>query len=226
MTAPRYTLAWAPLPGTLGWLAGSHWLGRCAAQLRPLPQLDIAEVPPEVLHLLTASPRQWGWRAAWAPSFALAEGTNWLTLQATVHRLATQWQPMALPPLQVVRHAGALALAPAPGHRSHQALNAWATQCQQALQAIAAPQPKSQVSHEAGDDTPWTFHLPLTGPLHLVQPPLQDVVEDVAQQFFADLPPQHIDSLALFSQKHPQDDFVLLDHFELAPAPALSLTTP
>ena len=66
----------------------------------------------------------------------------------------------------------------------------------------------------------------MTGPLHLVQPPLQDVVEDVAQQFFADLPPQHIDSLALFSQKHPQDDFVLLDHFELAPAPALSLTTP
>ena len=52
-------------------------------------------------------------------------------------------------------------------------------------------------------------------------PPLQEVVEDVAQQFFADLPPQHIDSLALFSQKHPQDDFVLLDHFELAPAPAL-----
>jgi len=44
-------------------------------------------------------------------------------------------------------------------------------------------------------------------------------VEDVAQQFFADLPPQHIDSLALFSQKHPQDDYVLLDHFELANAP-------
>ena len=175
-----------------------------------------------MLHLLTARPRQWGWRAAWAPSFALAEGTDWLTLQATVHRLATQWQPMALPPLQVVRHAGALALAPAPGHRSHQALTAWATQCQQALQAIAAPQPDDAAAPEA----PWTFHLPLTGPLHLMQPPLQDVVEDVAQQFFADLPPQHIDSLALFSQKHPQDDFVLLDHFELAPAPALSLTTP
>ena len=222
MTAPRYTLAWAPQPGTLGWLAGSHWLGRCAAQLRPLPQLDIAEVPPEVLHLLTARPRQWGWRAAWAPSFALAEGKDWLTLQATVHRLAIQWQPMALPPLQVVRHAGALALAPAPGHRTHAALNAWAAQCQQALQAIAALQPDGAAAPEAL----WTFHLPLTGPLHLVQPPLQTVVEDVAQQFFADLPPQHIDSLALFSQKHPQDDFVLLDHFELAPAPALSLTTP
>ena len=58
-----------------------------------------------------------------------------------------------------------------------------------------------------------------------MQPPLQDVVEDVAQQFFADLPPQHIDSLALFSQKHPQDDFVLLDHFELAPATATSTAT-
>ena len=30
---------------------------------------------------------------------------------------------------------------------------------------------------------------------------------------------QAIDSLALFSQKHPQDDFALLDHFELANAP-------
>ena len=36
-TAHRYAVYFAPSPGTLGWLAGSHWLGRCAAQLRPLP---------------------------------------------------------------------------------------------------------------------------------------------------------------------------------------------
>ena len=30
-TAHRYAVYFAPSPGTLGWLAGSHWLGRCAA---------------------------------------------------------------------------------------------------------------------------------------------------------------------------------------------------
>lgn len=29
--AHRYAVSYAPNPGSLGWLAGSHWLGRCAA---------------------------------------------------------------------------------------------------------------------------------------------------------------------------------------------------
>ena len=51
-TARRYALSFAPSPGTLGWLAGSHWLGRCAAQLQPLQQLDIAGVAADDLHRL------------------------------------------------------------------------------------------------------------------------------------------------------------------------------
>lgn len=62
-TAHRYAVYFAPSPGTLGWLAGSHWLGRCAAQLRPLSQLDIHGVAPADLQRLTAAPRRYGWHA-------------------------------------------------------------------------------------------------------------------------------------------------------------------
>mgnify|MGYP002146040646 CR=1 FL=1 len=40
-THHRYAVYFAPNPGSLGWLAGSHWLGRCAALLQPLQQLAI-----------------------------------------------------------------------------------------------------------------------------------------------------------------------------------------
>ena len=42
--AHRYAVSYAPNPGSLGWLAGSHWLGRCAALLQPLQQPEIEGV--------------------------------------------------------------------------------------------------------------------------------------------------------------------------------------
>ena len=91
-TAHRYAVYFAPSPGTLGWLAGSHWLGRCAAQLRPLPQLDIHGVAPADLQRLTAAPRRYGWHATLKGPFALAPGTDWLTLHHAVQQVADTLQ--------------------------------------------------------------------------------------------------------------------------------------
>lgn len=209
--APRYALAYAPNPGTLGWLAGSHWLGRCAAQAQPMEQLRIEGIAPEALHMLTAPPRQRGWRAAWVPDFALAPGCDWLDLQHAVHHLAQRLAPRPVPMLQVRVHEGCLALAPGPADTAHAELQAMAATCAQALQGIGAD---AEIATGAAT-APYLFHLPLTGPLHLVAAETQTLVHEVAQDFFADLPPLRIDSLALFSQASPHSDFVLLDHLEL-----------
>ena len=58
--------------GWWGWLAGRHWLGRCAALLQPLQQLAIDGVAPDALHRLTAAPRRYGWHATLKAPFALA----------------------------------------------------------------------------------------------------------------------------------------------------------
>jgi hypothetical protein len=113
--------------------------------------------------------------------------------------------------LQVRVHEGCLALAPGPADAAHAELQAMAATCAQALQGIAA----DAATAPGATTAPYLFHLPLTGPLHLVPAETQTLVHEVAQDFFADLPPLHIDSLALFSQASPHSDFVLLDHLEL-----------
>ena len=102
-TAHRYAVYFAPSPGTLGWLAGSHWRGRCAAQLRPLPQLNIHGVAPADLQRLTAAPRRHGWHATLKAPFALAPGTDWLTLHHAVQQVARSLTPFTMPPMQVQR---------------------------------------------------------------------------------------------------------------------------
>ena len=87
-TAHRYAVYFAPHPGSLGWLAGSHWLGRCAAQLQPLQQLAIKGVSADDLHRLTAAPRRYGWHATLKAPFALAPGTDWITLHQAVQEVA------------------------------------------------------------------------------------------------------------------------------------------
>ena len=59
------------------------------------------------------------------------------------------------------------------------------------------------------------FHMPLTGPLSLVDDNTQALVLDAAQQFFSDLPTLQFNQLALFAEPAPGADFVLLDHLEL-----------
>lgn len=219
-SAHRYAVAWAPSPGTLGWLAGSHWLGRCAAQLRPLPQLDIAGVAPEDLHRLTAAPRRRGWQAPLLAPFSLAVGADWLALHHGMQALAHRLAPLALPHLHVERVGDALALvlpSSQAAQATHAALEHIAQACGGALHPLSAPPCEGDTpAADCGAAQPaFRFHLPLTGPLDQVDAHTQALVLDAAQEFFADLPPLTIDSLALFAEPAPGADFALLDHLEM-----------
>lgn len=218
-TARRYALSFAPSPGTLGWLAGSHWLGRCAAQLQPLQQLDIAGVAADDLHRLTAAPRRHGWQAPLVAPFALAPGTDWMALHQAVQVLAHRLTPCVLPPLHVERWGDGLALVLPASHAIHGPLQTMAAACEDALCSLTAPLPHAAQGPRSGPAVapqPFRFHLPLTGPLAQVDAQTQALVLDAAQEFFSDLPVLKFNSLALFAEPAPGADFVLLDHLEMA----------
>ena len=138
-THHRYAVYFAPNPGSLGWLAGSHWLGRCAALLQPLQQLAIEGVAADTLHRLTAAPRRYGWHATLKAPFALAPGTDWITLHQAVQEVARGLQPFVLPPLQVQRIDDFLALVPPALHPANAQIQETAATCVTALQPLAAP---------------------------------------------------------------------------------------
>jgi hypothetical protein len=215
-------VCFAPNPGSLGWLAGSHWLGRCAALLQPLPQLDIHGVSAEDLVRLTAAPRRKGWRAALKAPFALARGADWITLHQTVQALARSLEPCALPQLHVERIGDILALVLAPSHTANRLLQQAAAACETQLQPLVAPpsdtaRPGLPMAGRASALGGFRFHLPITGSLALVDAPTQALVLDAAQEFFSDLPILQFNSLALFAEPSPGADFVLLDHLEMLP---------
>lgn len=231
--AHRYAVYFAPAPGTLGWLAGSHWLGRCAAQLQPLPQLDIQGVAKEDLHRLTAAPRRYGWHGTLRAPFVLSPGVDWATLHHAVQAVASSLQPFTLPPMQIERLDDFLALVPMASAATQAAIHAVAAACVTQLQPLAAPLPPAELARRrAGGLTPrqdallqrwgypfvleeFRFHMSLTGPLGLVNTGTQALVHDAAEQFFVDLPPLRFNSLALFAEPAPGADFVLLDHLEM-----------
>lgn len=232
-TAHRYAVCFAPNPGSLGWLAGSHWLGRCAALLQPLQQLSIDGVAADDLHRLTAAPRRLGWQAPLKAPFALAPGTDWITLQQAVQALAHSLTPCVLPPLHVARMVDFLALVPAASHGAHASLQQSAAACVTQLQPLAAPLTEADIAqHRAAGLTDrqdalllqwghpfvldeFRFHLPITGNLSQVDASTQALVLDAAQEYFADLPALTFNSLALFAEPTPGEDFVLLDHLEM-----------
>ncbi|MFN4119819.1 DUF1045 domain-containing protein [Acidovorax sp.] len=214
----RYAICYAPNPGSLGWLAGSHWLGRCAALLRPLEQLAIDGVAADDLHRLTAAPRRMGWQAPLLPPFALAPGTDWLDLHQAVQRLAHSLAPCALPPLHVERLGDCLALVPAARHAVNTRLEQTAAACRAELQPLMAAAAAQGMDDALPASDSFRFHLPLTGSLAQLDAATQAYVLDAAQDFFADLPVLTFNSLALFAEPSPGADFVLLDHVEMAAA--------
>ena len=205
----RYAVSFAPNPGSLGWLAGSHWLGRCAALLQPLQQLAIEGVTADDLHRLTAAPRRRGWQAPLNAPFALAPGVDWIVLQQALQALAHRLAPCALPPLQVERVGDILALVAPASHAANGAIQT-AAACVAQLQALSDTQDRPAMAEA------FRFHLPITGPLQQVDAPTQALVFDAAQEYFSDLPPLNFNSLALFTEPAPGADFALLDHLDMA----------
>jgi hypothetical protein len=180
---------------------------------RPLPQLNIHGVAPADLQRLTAAPRRYGWHATLKAPFALAPGTDWLTLHHAVQQVARSLTPFTMPPMQVQRIDDFLALVPMPSHQPTQPSTRQrplaSRNCSRSRHArlsmswpSAAQQRSSAFTCRSRGRCRWSMTT-------------QALVLDAAQQFFSDLPTLQFNQLALFAEPTPGADFVLLDHLEL-----------
>lgn len=147
--------------------------------------------------------------------------------------MARGLQPFVLPPLQVQRIDDFLALVPPALHPANAQIQETAATCVTALQPLAAPLSDTDLARRraaglnARQDAllqqwgypfvldEFRFHMSLTGSLAQVDPQTQALVFEAAQEFFSDLPTLKFNSLALFAEPTPGDDFVLLDHLEM-----------
>ena len=112
--AYRYAIYYAPPVDSPWWLAGSHWLGRCAATGNVLGQPRVPGFSPEAFAAVTAAPRRYGWHATLKAPFALAEGAYLKQLFAVLDDLAGALSAFDMPTLRVKRLDDFLALVPNP----------------------------------------------------------------------------------------------------------------
>jgi len=200
-THHRYAVYFAPNPGSLGWLAGSHWLGRCAALLQPLQQLAI-DADWITLHQAVQEVAR-GLQPFVLPPLQVQRIDDFLALvppalhpanaqiQETAATCVTALQPLAAPLSDTD-----LARRRAAGLTTRQ---------DALLQQWGYPFVLDE----------FRFHMSLTGSLAEIDAPTQSLVFEAAQEFFSDLPILKFNSLALFAEPTPGADFVLLDHLEM-----------
>lgn len=232
-TSPyRVAIYYAPDPSSEWWLAGSHWLGRCAATSRMMQQPEISAVSPADFSRLTAEPRRYGWHATLKAPFQLAPGCTLDELCAAVMKFCRGRRPVDLPPLQVSRMGNFLALRP---QQASPALELLAADCVQQLHGLAAPLSDAELARRReGELTPeqdallmawgypWVmqhfrFHLSLTGPLTGVTARVVESLQDEAVAQFHHLPACKVDRLSIFVEPVRGADFLLYKQFEFQP---------
>lgn len=231
-TAYRYAVYYAPAPDSPWWVAGSQWLGRCAAQDQPLAQPTVPGLTAAEFSALTAAPRRYGWHATLKAPFALAEGVSLTTLRAALRELGQSLTAFAMPTLRVARLDDFLALVP---QGSADRLQVVAAACVTQLNALSAPLSAAELQRRRQAQlTPeqdqmmvrwgypyvmehFRFHCSLTGPLKGLSSIQIDAVQGAAESLFHKLPACRFDTLALFAEPTPGAEFLLLDHFGLRP---------
>ncbi|KRC06268.1 hypothetical protein ASE11_23530 [Hydrogenophaga sp. Root209] len=227
----RVALYWAPRPESALWQAGCQWLGRDAATGKLLPQPAIDGITTEVFEALTAEPRRYGWHATLKPPFRLREGTGLLDLDQAVQTLAGQFKAGTLPALRVEPLGNFLALRP---QGTPVAANALAAACVEALQPLSRPlsaedlQRRRRAPLTPHQDAllqrwgyPWVFdefrfHCSLTGPLDGLDAGSREALMQAAGHRFNHLPPEPLNSIAIFIEPTPGADFQLHRHLGLS----------
>lgn len=213
------------------WLAGSRWLGRCAASGVTYPPPVIDGLEATAFEACTADPRRYGWHATLKAPFRLAAGQSLLTVQSALRDLAQRMPAFDMPPLHVTRMGSFLALVPQ-GDLSQ--IQATAAACVTELHPLAlalseadlarrrkAPLTPEQDRLLLAWGYPWVldefrFHMSLTGPLNALFPDAQKAVQAAATTHFEGLPTCRFGHLALFVEPQAGADFELVDTMALS----------
>jgi len=213
------------------WLAGSRWLGRCAASGVTYPPPVIDGLEATAFQACTADPRRYGWHATLKAPFRLADGQSLPTVQSALRDLAQRMPAFDMPPLHVTRMGSFLALVPQ-GDLSQ--IQATAAACVTELHPLAqalseadlarrrkAPLTPEQDRLLLAWGYPWVldefrFHMSLTGPLNELPPDAQNAVQAAATTHFEGLPTCRFGHLALFVEPQAGADFELVDTMALS----------
>lgn len=213
------------------WQAGCQWLGRDAATGERLAQAAIDGIGNAQFETLTAEPRRYGWHATLKPPFRLREGTELHDVDTAVQTLAGQFRAGLMPPLRVALMGNFLALRP---QGEPVAANALAAACVEALQPLGRPlsdeelQRRRRAPLTPRQDAllerwgyPWVFdefrfHCSLTGPVDGLDTGSREALMQAAGRVFNHLPPEPLDSIAIFVEPTPGADFQLHRHWGLS----------
>ncbi len=216
MTA-RYAVYFAPHPDREWWQFGSHWLGRCAATGRALPQPDIDGLDRATFAALTAAPRRYGFHATLKPPFRLARGARLTELAQALDRLCATQASFRLPPLAAAELDGFLALLPSfPAPR----METLAAACVRGLDQFRAPLTAAELARRRRGPLSeredallrrwgyphlldqFRFHFSLTGPLREAAPDVVAALRRTATEAVARRAgePLLVDSVCIFEE--------------------------
>jgi hypothetical protein len=204
------------------WQAGCQWLGRDAATGERLAQAAIDGIDNAQFEALTAEPRRYGWHATLKPPFQLREGTDLKDVDTAVQTLAGQFRTGLMPPLRVALMGNFLALRP---QGEPVAANALAAACVEALQPLGRPLSAEEMQRRRRAPlTPqqdalldeFRFHCSLTGPVDGLDAGSREALMQAAGRVFNHLPPEPLDSIAIFVEPTPGADFQLHRHWGLS----------
>lgn len=226
----RVAVYFAPHPESAWWQAGSTWLGRCARTGVSFLQPEVPGLTPRAFRARTAEPRRYGFHATLKPPFRLADGARMDDVLQALDGLARETAPFTLPPLSVTMLGTFLALrtegdngaAHRLAARCVTALHPWAAQLsdEELAQRRQQPLTAEQDALLQRWGYPWVmeqfrFHLSLTGGLATCTEAERVALERAAQSLFHPLPDCRFDSLAVFVEPNPGDDFVWTERVEL-----------
>lgn len=226
--APRYAVYFASDPDHPLWRAGCAWLGR-DARVVPAP-------PPARLEV--AAPWRYGWHATLKAPMRLAEGVDEAAWLAAVQALASAYPAFDMPPLEIGRLGGFLALrpgvSPGPGHP----LRRLADDCVRELDVWRAPLTEAERARQCGPSATerqrrhvdrygyahvldaWRFHMTLTNELAGLDEAQLAALHAAAEAHFADAlrEPMRCDALAVFVEPQPGAPFEWRHRFALGGA--------
>lgn len=229
MPGARHAICFAPRPSSGWWRFGARWLGRDPATGEPVEQPPIAGLPREVFQALTAEPRKHGFHATLKAPFALREGATRKALADALARFCRARRSIPLPPFEVKRLDGVLALVPTAREGR---VNELAADCVRELEAFRAPLAAAELDRrrrqglsprqdryleEWGDPyvfAEYRFHLALTGGLEEASPHQVTALIAAAREALPATALQ-LDALCLFEQPGPTAPFRLVRRFLL-----------
>jgi len=222
----RYALYFAPEQNSKWWQAGCRWLGRDPASGHAVEQIRIANVIPNVAHRLTTDARRYGFHATLKAPFRLAQGHELDELFETLEEFCLHQQAVEIPAPQLEWMGDFLAIRP---YGDTKKLNQLAMQCVSHFDYLRSPLKPEELARRQQQQLsarqlrllqhwgyPYTeeeyrFHMTLTDALNNTD--AAAAILQAARRHFDIGEPLMIQSIALFHEAEPGDDFKLLRRY-------------